>query len=51
MLMVARAYAARAIRLVKSLLPRPMSATVKLLGGKAGVCVWVCVCVCVCVSE
>ena len=36
MLMVARAYAARATRLVKSLLPRPMVGTLKLVAGKAG---------------
>jgi len=36
MLLVARSYAARATRLVKSLLPRPMTGNLKLLAGKNG---------------
>ena len=36
MLLVARSYAARAIRLVKSLLPRPMTGSLKLVAGKEG---------------
>ena len=36
MLLVARSYAARAIRLVKSLLPRPMTGNLKLIAAKGG---------------